>query len=91
MSDTSKHLLLPYYPPVDDVHPPLDSPDYSSTTLRYPAQPLILLPQRLTEVTGPLLGEERVGELDHDLTRQHHHEPQGQRIVVHGQVLEEGR
>src|SRR5690606_34946788 len=29
------------------------------------------------------------GELDHDLTRQHVGEPQGQRIIVHGRVLEQ--
>lgn len=89
MTETTNHLLLPRYPLVEGVHPPLDSPGYRSTALRHPVQPLVLLPQRLTEVTGPLLGEERVGELDHDLTRQHEGEPQGQRIIVHGQVLEE--
>jgi protocatechuate 3,4-dioxygenase, beta subunit len=89
VTDTTSHLLLPHYPPVEGIHPPLDSPGYRSTALRHPVRPLVLLPQRLTEVTGPLLGEERVGELDHDLTRQHKGEPQGQRIIVHGQVLEE--
>jgi protocatechuate 3,4-dioxygenase beta subunit len=89
VTETTNHLLLPRYPLVEGVHPPLDSPGYRSTALRHPVQPLVLLPQRLTEVTGPLLGEERVGELDHDLTRQHEGEPQGQRIIVHGQVLEE--
>src|SRR4051794_36261240 len=29
------------------------------------------------------------GELDHDLTRQHEGEPQGQRIIVRGRVLED--
>ena len=38
------------------MHPPLDSPGYRSTELRAPHQPLLLLPQRLTEITGPLLG-----------------------------------
>src|SRR5512139_2105395 len=71
-----------------DVHPPLAYPDYRGTVLRAPPQPLVVLPQRLTEVTGPLLGEERVGDLDHDLTRQHAAEPIGQRIVVHAQVLD---
>ena len=71
-----------------DVHPPLDYPDYRSTTLRHPSEPLVLLPHRLTEVTGPLLGEGRIGELDNDLTRQHADEPQGQRIIVHGRVLD---
>jgi protocatechuate 3,4-dioxygenase beta subunit len=39
-------------------------------------------------VTGPLLGEGRVGPLDHDLTRQHTGEPLGQRIIVHGRVAD---
>jgi protocatechuate 3,4-dioxygenase beta subunit len=81
-------LVLPSYPRVTGVHPPLDSPDYVSTRLRHPSQPLALLPQRLTEITGPLLGEGRVGPLDNDLTRQHPGEPLGQRIIVHGQVVD---
>ncbi|HEY2203725.1 MAG TPA: protocatechuate 3,4-dioxygenase subunit beta [Pseudonocardia sp.] len=70
------------------THPPLDSPGYRSTGLRHPTRPLVLLPQRLTEVTGPLLGTGRVGPLDHDLTRQHEGEPQGQRIIVHGTLAD---
>jgi len=81
-------LTLPSYPPVRGVHPPLLSPDYRSTVLRAPTRPLVALPQRLTEITGPLLGDERVGESDHDLTRQYPGEPIGQRIVVHGRVLD---
>ncbi|MGH3659725.1 MAG: protocatechuate 3,4-dioxygenase subunit beta, partial [Micromonosporaceae bacterium] len=42
----------------------------------------------LTEVTGPLFGHDRVGELDHDLTKQHAGEPLGERIIVHGRVLD---
>lgn len=82
-------VVLPQYPVPEGVHPPLDSPDYRSTALRHPTQPLVLARQRLTELTGPLLGEERVGEHDHDLTHQHDVEPQGQRIIVHGRVLEQ--
>jgi protocatechuate 3,4-dioxygenase, beta subunit len=70
------------------THPPLLSPDYKATVLRAPARPLTELPHTLTEVTGPLLGEGRVGSLDHDLTRQHAGEPLGERIIVHGQVLD---
>ncbi|WP_017596272.1 protocatechuate 3,4-dioxygenase subunit beta [Nocardiopsis potens] len=69
-----------------EVHPPLDYPGYRSTALRHPRRRLKVLPHLLTEVTGPLLGEDRIGELDNDLTRQHDGEPQGQRIIVHGQV-----
>jgi protocatechuate 3,4-dioxygenase beta subunit len=81
-------LVLPRYRRDDDLHPPLLSPAYGSTVLRAPRQPLAVLPQRLTEVTGPLLGAGRLGELDHDLTRQHAGEPLGQRIIVHGRVLD---
>jgi protocatechuate 3,4-dioxygenase, beta subunit len=70
------------------THPPLDYPDYRSTALRHPRQPLVPLRQRLTEVTGPLLGEGRVGETDHDLTVQHGGEPLGERIIVEGRVLD---
>ncbi|TQS46538.1 protocatechuate 3,4-dioxygenase subunit beta [Cryptosporangium phraense] len=71
-----------------DVHPPLDYEGYKSTALRHPKQPLIALPHAFTEITGPLLGEGRLGRLDHDLTRQHDAEPLGQRIIVHGRVLD---
>jgi protocatechuate 3,4-dioxygenase, beta subunit len=71
------------------THPVLDDPGYKSTRLRHPKQPLVYLPQTITEVTGPQLGLERVtGELDHDLTRQHAGEPLGERIVVSGRVLD---
>jgi protocatechuate 3,4-dioxygenase beta subunit len=90
LSRTANDLILPHYPPVSAVHPPLDSPGYRSTALRHPTEPLVLLRQRLTEVTGPLLGEDRVSDFDHDLTRQHGDEPQGQRIIVQGRVSDEG-
>ncbi|MEW2474862.1 protocatechuate 3,4-dioxygenase subunit beta [Micromonospora gifhornensis] len=89
MSETTRKLLLPGYRRDDvEAHPPLLSPGYKSTVIRAPQQPLTYLPQRLTEITGPLLGEGRLGALDHDLTRQHDGEPQGQRIIVHGRVLD---
>src|SRR4029450_8553432 len=72
------------------THPPLDFPDYRSTALRHPRRPLVAPPDRLPEIPGPLLGEGRVGERDHDLTVQHASEPLGERIVVEGRVLDEG-
>ncbi len=71
-----------------DPDPPYDYPDYRATRLRHPKRPLVPLPHTLTELSGPVYGHERVGELDHDLTRQHAGEPLGQRIVVTGRVLE---
>jgi protocatechuate 3,4-dioxygenase, beta subunit len=82
-------LVLPGYErPAPGVHPPLDSPEYRSTALRYPRRPLVLLPHRLTEVTGPLLGEGLITPSDADLTTQHAGEPIGQRIIVTGRVLD---
>ena len=46
------------------------------------------LPQGLTEVTGPLLGAERVTAADADLTAGHAGEPLGERIIVTGRVLD---
>jgi protocatechuate 3,4-dioxygenase beta subunit len=70
------------------THPPLTYPDYVSNTLRAPTFPPVELAQRMTEVTGPVLGEGRVGPHDHDLTRQHDGEPLGQRILVRGRLLD---
>jgi protocatechuate 3,4-dioxygenase, beta subunit len=81
-------LILPSYERPHGLHPPLLSPGYRSTVQRAPSQAPIVLPQNLTEVTGPLLGEGRIKDTDADLTRQHAGEPLGQRIIVHGRVLD---
>jgi len=70
------------------THPPLRWPDYGSTVLRAPSQEPVLLPHSLTEITGPMLGEGRVVPTDADLTKQHDGEPLGERIIVHGRVLD---
>lgn len=72
----------------DDVDPPYDYPDYVGTRLRAPTRPLLWLPHAMTEVTGPVFGSERVQPGDADLTRQHDGDPIGERIIVHGQVLD---
>jgi protocatechuate 3,4-dioxygenase beta subunit len=69
------------------VDPRYDYPPYLSTELRAPRRPLVLVPQTLTELTGPVFGESAVDPLDSDLTRQHDDEPQGERIIVAGRVL----
>jgi protocatechuate 3,4-dioxygenase, beta subunit len=70
------------------AHPPLDYPPYKSTALRHPKQPPLYLPQTVTEVTGPRLGDGELGILDNDLTRQHEGEPIGERIVLSGRVFD---
>ena len=70
----------------ESADPEYLSPDYVATRTRSPKRPLIPIAQSLTELTGPAYGHEPVGELDHDLTRQHEGEPLGERIIVHGRV-----
>jgi protocatechuate 3,4-dioxygenase beta subunit len=79
---------LPLFEPAKGVHPPVIYPEYRSNPLRAPKLPLVVLPQNLTEVTAPVFGHERIGPHDGDLTKQHADEPLGQRIIVHGRVLE---
>lgn len=73
-----------------DPDPPSLYPDYLGTRLRAPGKPLAWLPRRQTEATGPVFGDDRVRPGDADLTTQHEGEPQGQRIIVHGQVRDSG-
>src|SRR6476659_8289320 len=78
-----------YRRPPADAHPPNLSPDYKSTSGRAPRQPAIVLPQTLSEITGPLLENEPVGDSENDLTHQRAGEPLGERIIVHGRVLDQ--
>jgi protocatechuate 3,4-dioxygenase, beta subunit len=86
---TSSGLVVAYRR--ESADPPYLYPDYVATRTRAPKRPLVVLPHTLSEVTGPVYGHERVGELDHDLTRQHEGEPLGERIIVHGRVLDGDR
>lgn len=74
-----------------DSHPASLSPGYKSTVLRSPTKPLVPLTQSLSELTGPVYGHDAVGPLDNDLTRNgaKDGEPQGERIIVTGRVLDE--
>ena len=77
--------------PVDSnkAHPLPLSPGYKSSLKRAPQKPLIPMRHTLGELTGPVYGHETVREHDSDLTRQHSGEPLGERILVHGHVLDE--
>jgi protocatechuate 3,4-dioxygenase beta subunit len=79
------------FDPVPTGSQPVRSyPGYVSTALRNPRQPLILMPQTLSEITGPVYGHGPIGDTDNDLTRQCAGEPLGERIIVSGRVLDEG-
>lgn len=81
--------LHPYCRAVAGAQPDYLSPAYASTVKRSPSQPLILLPQSLSEITGPVFGHERIKPADADLTHQHAGAPVGERIIVAGRVMDE--
>src|SRR5262245_2503534 len=85
--------LETFAPAPPDTHPPLDYPDYVSTRLRHPNHdPLRLDPGKLDrgELSGPLFGESTVNAADADLTLGPSGEAIGQRIIVHGRMLDAG-
>jgi len=81
--------LMPQTRNLAGSQPPLDSPGYKSTARRAPSQPAIRLPESLSDLNVPVYGWWPIGETDNDLTKQHPEEPQGQRIIVAGRVVDE--
>jgi protocatechuate 3,4-dioxygenase beta subunit len=78
-----------YRRPTAGTQPDYLFPPYASTVKRAPTQPLVMLPQTQTELTGPVFGYGEVKRGDHDLTQQHAGDPIGERIIVSGRVLDE--
>ncbi|MBU6483590.1 MAG: protocatechuate 3,4-dioxygenase subunit beta [Betaproteobacteria bacterium] len=73
------------------IHPPAYAPAYKTSVLRSPQKSLISLQNSLSEITGPVFGTDELGPLDNDLIMNYAKTglPVGERIVVHGQVLDE--
>ena len=73
------------------VHPPYLYPDYKSTGLRAPTKPLMQLKHTLSELTGPVYGNDAISKYDNDLTKNaiKNGEPLGERIIVAGKVTDE--
>jgi protocatechuate 3,4-dioxygenase, beta subunit len=71
------------------TQPEYDFPPYASTAKRHPTRPLVIVPQTLSEITGPVFGFGDLKPTDNDLTRQHKGDPIGERIIVSGRVLDE--
>jgi protocatechuate 3,4-dioxygenase beta subunit len=72
-------------------HPPAYTPQYKTSVLRSPQHALLSLGNTLSEMTGPVFGHDRLGPLDNDLIRNFAKtgDAIGQRIIVHGRVLDE--
>ncbi|MDX1528711.1 MAG: protocatechuate 3,4-dioxygenase subunit beta [Gammaproteobacteria bacterium] len=73
------------------LHPPAEYSDYKSTAARAQRFPLLSLQQSLSEITGPIFGHELLDPLDNDLilNGRVNQDPVGERIIVHGRVLDE--
>ena len=83
--------MKPLYARDRQRHPPALTPDYKTSVSRSPRLPLLSLDQTPSELTGPTFGHNALSELDGDLMRNHAQtgDPIGERIIVHGRVLDE--
>ncbi|PKQ44531.1 protocatechuate 3,4-dioxygenase subunit beta [Confluentibacter flavum] len=74
-----------------DIHPPYQATEYKSTILRASSKPLVITKKTLSELSGPVFNDFKLGVLDHDLTKNAiiDGEPIGERIVVQGKVTNE--
>ena len=72
-------------------HPPAFTPGYKTSTLRSPQKALLSLQNSLSEATGPTFGHSEIGLLDNDLILNYAKtgDPIGERLIVHGRVLNE--
>ncbi|MCB1456933.1 MAG: protocatechuate 3,4-dioxygenase subunit beta [Nitratireductor sp.] len=95
MSDPVRNAHSPAganFPRDRNWHPPAFAPWYKTSVPRSPRQALISLDGTVSEITGPVFGHNMLGELDNDLILNFARPgemPIGQRIIVHGRVLDE--
>ena len=73
------------------LHPPALTPDYKTSVARSPRYSMISLENTVSEVTGPTFGHGDIDPIDNDLIRNYAKtgDPVGERIIVHGRVLDE--
>jgi protocatechuate 3,4-dioxygenase, beta subunit len=69
--------------------PPYLYADYVSTRTRSPVRPLLPLPEELHSLAAPVFGEDDLDPDDADLTAHGDGDPLGERIIVHGRILDE--
>ncbi len=79
--------LRGYRRPSEGTQPPYLHPPYRSSLKRAPREPLVRMEHTLSEVTGPVFGEDVADRCD--LARGPRGEALGERIVVSGRVLDE--
>ena len=81
--------VRPFLPVCAGTQPDYLHAPYISSLARAPQKPLIIVPQTLSELSGPVFGQSSISAFDNDLTRQHAGQPLGERIIVSGRVLDE--
>tara|TARA_R100001143_G_C3349767_1_gene128853 strand:+ start:524 stop:1246 length:723 start_codon:yes stop_codon:yes gene_type:complete len=72
-------------------HPPALTPNYKTSVARSPRHALLSLQNSDSELTGPTFGQGDIAEIDNDLILNYAKtgDPIGERIIVHGRVLDE--
>ena len=81
-----------YYQRDREWHPPALAQGYKTSVARSPRYSLISLEQSASEITGPVFGHNDIDPGDNDLLTnyaQAGESPIGERIIVHGRVLDE--
>lgn len=80
-----------FTPKDPESHPPLIHPLYKSSTTRSPTKDPVIVPQTITELTGPAFDYSSLPDHSADLTMNGRKvgEPIGERIIVTGRILDE--
>ena len=80
-----------YYQRDRTRQPPALTPDYKTSVARSPRYSMISLQQSVSEITGPTFGHGDIDPIDNDLIKNYAKTgaPVGERIIVHGRVLDE--
>lgn len=74
------------------VHPAALAPDYKTSVARSPRHPLVMVQPTVSDMTGPTFGHADIAPGDNDLLTnfaQPGQSPIGERIILHGRVLDE--
>ena len=74
------------------VQPPALTPNYKTSVARSPRFSLISLQSSVSEITGPVFGQNDINPGDNDLLMNYTkpgENPIGERIILHGRVLDE--
>ncbi|MFW8595842.1 protocatechuate 3,4-dioxygenase subunit beta [Cribrihabitans neustonicus] len=79
------------YPRDRERHPPALTPNYKTSISRSPRNAILSLQGSASELTGPAFGHSDIDPIDSDLIRNYAAtgDPVGERIIVHGRVLDE--